>query len=45
MKNNAGEFQDGGKREEAKSMPPIVKHWRDAGETPCRQNHGEKAKL
>jgi hypothetical protein len=25
--------------EEAESVPPIVKYWRDAGDTPCRQNH------
>jgi hypothetical protein len=38
-------FQDGGKREETESMPPIVKSWTDAGDTPCRQNHREEAKL
>jgi hypothetical protein len=26
-------------------MPPIVKSWRDTGDTPCRQNHCEEAKL
>jgi hypothetical protein len=26
-------------------MPPIVKYWRDAGDTPCRQNHQEEANL
>jgi hypothetical protein len=36
---------DGGYREEAESVPPIVKSWRDAGDTPCRQNHREEAKL
>jgi hypothetical protein len=30
---------------EADSLPPIVKSWRDAGDTPCRQNHREEAKL
>jgi hypothetical protein len=30
---------------EAESEPPIVKSWRDAEDTPCRQNHGEEAKL
>jgi hypothetical protein len=38
-------FQDGSQREEAESMPPIVKSWRDAGNTPYRQNHREEAKL
>jgi hypothetical protein len=32
-------------REEAESMPPKVKFWRDTGDTPCRQNHQEEAKL
>jgi hypothetical protein len=32
-------FQDGDYREEAENVPPIVKSWRDAGDTPCRQNH------
>jgi hypothetical protein len=32
-------FQDGGYREEAENMPPKVKSWRDAGNTPCRKNH------
>jgi hypothetical protein len=40
-----GGFQDGGYREEAESKPPIVKSWRDAGDTLCRQNHQEEAKL
>jgi hypothetical protein len=39
------DFQDGGYREEAESMPPKVKSWRDAGDTPCRQGHREEAKL
>jgi hypothetical protein len=38
-------FQGGSEREEAESVPPIVKSWRDAGDTPCRQNHREEAKL
>jgi hypothetical protein len=38
-------FQDGGKREEAESVPPKVKSWRDAGDTPYRKNHQEEAKL
>jgi hypothetical protein len=25
--------------EEAESVPPIMKSWRDTGNTPCRQNH------
>jgi hypothetical protein len=29
----------------AESMPPIVKSWRDTGDTPCRQKHQEEAKL
>jgi hypothetical protein len=32
-------FQDGSFREEAESMPPKVKSWRDAGDTPNRKNH------
>jgi hypothetical protein len=40
-----GGFQDGGYREEAESVSPIVKSWRDAGDTPCKQNHREEAKL
>jgi hypothetical protein len=31
--------------EETASEPPIVKSWRDAGDTICRQNHREEAKL
>jgi hypothetical protein len=31
--------------EEAQSMLPIAKSWRDAGDTPCRQNQREEAKL
>jgi hypothetical protein len=38
-------LQDGGKGEEAESMPPKVKSWRDAGDTPYRKNHREEAKL
>jgi hypothetical protein len=34
-KTNRG-FQDGSYREEAESMPPIVKSSRDTGDTPCR---------
>jgi hypothetical protein len=45
FKTKFGEFQDGGYREEAESEPPIVKSWRDTGDTPCRQNHQEEAKL
>jgi hypothetical protein len=32
-------------REEAESMPPKVKSWRNTGDTPCRQGHQEEAKL
>jgi hypothetical protein len=32
-------LQDGSQREEAESEPPIVKSWRDAGDTLCRHNH------
>jgi hypothetical protein len=32
-------------REEAESMLPKVKSWRDTGDTPYRKNHGEEAKL
>jgi hypothetical protein len=28
----------------AKGMPPKVKSWRDAGDTPYRKNHQEEAK-
>jgi hypothetical protein len=45
MKEEHGRFLDGGYREEAESELPIVKSWRDAGDTPCRQNHQEEAKL
>jgi hypothetical protein len=38
-------FQDGDKREEAESMLPKVKFWRDTGDTPGRKNHQEEAKL
>jgi hypothetical protein len=40
-----GGFQDGGYREEAESVPPTVKFWRNTGDTPCRQGHREEAKL
>jgi hypothetical protein len=39
------EFQDGSYRKEAESVPPKVKSWRDAGDTPYRKNHTEEAKL
>jgi hypothetical protein len=29
-------FQDGGQREKTESMPPVVKSWKDTGDTPCR---------
>jgi hypothetical protein len=45
LKKKRSKFQDGGEREEAESMTPIVKSWKDAGDTPCRQNHREEAKL
>jgi hypothetical protein len=32
-------------REEAECVPPKVKSWRDAGDTPYRKNHPEEAKL
>jgi hypothetical protein len=32
-------------REEAESMSPKVKSWRDAVDTPYRKNHREEAKL
>jgi hypothetical protein len=38
-------FQDGGYREEAESLPPKVKSWRDAGDTPYRKNDREEAKF
>jgi hypothetical protein len=28
-----------------KKVPPKVKSWRDAGDTPYRKNHREEAKL
>jgi hypothetical protein len=40
-----GRFQDGNYREEAENILPKVKSWRDAGNTPCRKNHREEAKL
>jgi hypothetical protein len=39
------EFQDGDKREEAESVLPKIKSWRDVGNTPYRKNHQEEAKL
>jgi hypothetical protein len=36
---------DGGYREEAESMLPKVKSWRDTGDTHYRKNHPEEAKL
>jgi hypothetical protein len=38
-------FQDGNLREEAESMLPKLKSWRDAGDAPYRKNHQEEAKL
>jgi hypothetical protein len=38
-------FQDGDYREEAESVLPKVKSWRDSGDTPYRKNHQEEAKL
>jgi hypothetical protein len=38
-------LEDGNYREEAESMLPKVKSWRDAGDMPCKKNHQEKAKL
>jgi septal ring factor EnvC (AmiA/AmiB activator) len=35
--DNCQRFQDGGYREEAESVPPKVKSWRDAGDTPYRK--------
>jgi hypothetical protein len=32
-------------REEAESMLPKIKSWRDAGDTSYRKNHQEEAKL
>jgi hypothetical protein len=37
--------EDGDEREEAESVLPKVKSWRNAGDTPYRKNHGEEAKL
>jgi hypothetical protein len=39
FKSDALRFQDGGWKEEAESMPPKVKFWRDDGDTPYRKNH------
>jgi hypothetical protein len=38
-------FQDGDWWEEAESILPKVKSWRDAGDTPNKKNHREEAKL
>jgi hypothetical protein len=38
-------FQDGGWREEAESVLPKVKPWRDTGDTHYRKNDLEEAKL
>jgi hypothetical protein len=38
-------FQDGNRREEAKSMLPKVNSWRDTGDRPGRKNHQKEAKL
>jgi hypothetical protein len=38
-------FQDGDYREEAERVLPTVKSWRDARDTPCRENHREEGKL
>jgi hypothetical protein len=43
--NELERFQDVNKREEAESVLPKVKSWRDAGETPCKKNQQEEAKL
>jgi hypothetical protein len=43
--NDWGEDFPGGWREEAESMLPKVKSWRDAGDTHYRKNHREEAKL
>jgi hypothetical protein len=40
-----GKFQDGSYREEAESMLPKVKSWRDNGDTPYRKKHQEEAKF
>jgi hypothetical protein len=41
MKRFLGRWQlEGGKE----SVPPIVKSWRDTGDTPCKQNYPEEAK-
>jgi hypothetical protein len=44
-KRNLGRFQDGSWREEAESVLPKVKSWRDAADTSYRKNHREEAKL
>jgi hypothetical protein len=43
--NNFRRFQDDSYREEAESMPPKVKSWRDSGDTSYRKNQREQAKL
>jgi hypothetical protein len=45
IKNIYRRFQNGSYREEAERVPPKVKSWRDTGDTPCRKNHQETAKL
>jgi hypothetical protein len=38
-------FPDGDRREEAESVLPKVKSWRDTEYTPYRKNYQEEAKL
>jgi hypothetical protein len=45
LKEGVKGFQDGDKREEAESMLPKVKSWKDTADIPCRKNHQEEAKL
>jgi hypothetical protein len=42
---STGGFQDGNQREEAESVLPKIKSWRDSGDTLFRKNHREEAKL
>jgi hypothetical protein len=42
---SAGFYKRKVMREEAESMLPKVKSWRDAGDTPYRKNHREQAKF
>jgi hypothetical protein len=44
LKEGGRRFQDGSYREEAESVPPKVKSWRDAEDTPYRIKHREEAK-